>query len=191
LFTKTFTVPKADGPLSFDKNVVVISLAADVIRTIYRHREHGILVDPGGFWLNRSLELVLKDLSALSWFRDHFQSIGTMDLANFVANFAAIIRRLKDHLGAHVLVFNTLTVDPGGLIHNYQFVKNSHAKRRREFNLALVELSRQLDFSIVDVDRAVKRAGIRTQLDFGHAPPAVEPFIAQEAFRVMRELQVF
>src|SRR5438105_1268427 len=63
LFHKTFAVPAEDGPEEFPKTVVVLSTGADVIRTVYRHREHGLLVDPGGVWLSSSLEPILDDPS--------------------------------------------------------------------------------------------------------------------------------
>ena len=39
------------------------------IRTGYRHKEHGFVVDPGGDWLNQSLDAVLNDLASVPVFR--------------------------------------------------------------------------------------------------------------------------
>ena len=161
------------------------------MRTVYQHREHGFLVDPGGAWLNQSLELTLRDLSLATWFRQHFTSVGKFSVAEFVEKFSQVVRLVKKHTGARVLVFNTLTVDPGSQIHNYELVKNCHAIRRREFHLALAELSRTLDFSVIDLDRVLKRAGVRMHVDFGHAPPVFYPLIAQEVVRILRDVGVF
>src|SRR5205807_4769011 len=128
--------------------------------TVYRHREHGLLVDPGGVWLSSSLEPILDDPSAVRWFRENFVSVGRIPVEAFVENFTRIIHLLRSQAGAHILVFNTLTVDPGGTVHNYQFVRNPHALRRREFHVALAELSRKLDFPVIDVDHVLKRAGV-------------------------------
>jgi hypothetical protein len=190
LFEKTFTVPGRDGPEEFPKTVVCLSLGPDLMRTVYRHREYGLLVDPGGAWLNQSLELVLRDLSVATWFRDNFVSVGKLSVDEFVQHFSRVVRLVQSETGAHVMVFNTLTVDPGSLLHCYQLVKNCHAIRRRQFHLALVDLSRELGFSVIDLDRVLKRAGVHIQVDFGHPPPVFNPLIAQEVVRILREREV-
>ena len=130
-----------------------MTIGRDYNRTVYRHREHGFLVDPGGWWLNQSMDSVLGDLATAKWFQQNFVSLGKMSVEDFGENFGKVIKLLKQKTNAHVLVFNHLTLEPGNLTHNYQLVKNSQTVRRMEFNLALVELSRQLDFSIIDMDR--------------------------------------
>lgn len=191
LFEKTFTIPAMSGGEEFSKDVVILSIAPDVARVAYRHKEHGFLVDPGGWWFNRSMDTVLADLSVATWFRQNFESIGRIGVDEFQENFSRIIRLIKERTGAYILVFNIFTVDPGDLVHNYQFVKNSQSLRRREFNHALVELSRRLDFSIVDVDRITKMKGIGPQKDFGHLPVERFPAITEEAFRIMRDVGIF
>jgi hypothetical protein len=191
LFNKTFAVPGFEDVGEFSKDVVIISVGPDVVRTMYRHREKGFLVDPGGGWLNQNMEMVLKDLSVVSWFRKNFQSIGMIPLEEAMANYTQIIQLLKEKVCRHLLVFNTLSIDPGSLTHNYQFVKDCHVKRRLEFNLALVELSRKLDFSVINLDRILKRAGTGQHVDFGHLPPKFSLLTSQEVFRVMHELGVF
>ncbi len=114
--------------------------------------------------------------------------VGRLAVEQFVANFTRVIQLVQRNTNARILVFNTLTVDPGSVTHNYQFVNNCHALRRREFQLALIELSRTLDFSIIDIDLILKRVGVRTQVDFGHPPPAFNALIAQEMVRLFREL---
>lgn len=190
LFDRTFTVPGVPN-LTFAKDVVLLSIAPDVVRTLYRHREHGFLVDPGGWWLNQSLDAVLDDLAVATWFRREFVSVGRIGVDAFAANLRRIIELVRSRTGAHVLVLNVLTVHPGDATHNYQFVRHSPSVRRREFNLALVELSRRLDFSIVDVDRVVKRVGVSRQIDFEHFGVDAFAPVAEEAFRIMRERGVF
>jgi hypothetical protein len=90
------------------------------------------------------------------------------------------------------MVFNLLTVEPSNLTHNYQYVRDPHSLRRREFNMALVELSQKLDFPILDVDRVLKRTGISaTQMDFAHSPAEAYGPVSSQAFGIMRELGVF
>ena len=189
---RSFLVPGLEHLGEFPKKVVILSIAADVVRTLYRHREHGFLVDPGGWWLNRSLDKVLPDLSVATWFQRNFESIGRIAVDAFAENFTKVIELVKQRTDAQILVFNMLTVEPGNPTHNYQFVKNPHWLRRREFYLALVELSRKLDFAIVDVDRILKKVGIlEAQVDFSHFPMEAYRPIGEEAFKIMRDLDVF
>jgi hypothetical protein len=192
LFAKTFTVASPAGPQEFPKNLITLSITADSTRVLYRHKEHGFLVDPGGWWLNQSMERVMADRSSVNWFRENFVKVGRISLEDFADNFSQVVRLLKEKTGAHVMVFNVSAVDPGSKTHCYQFVKDPHNLRRLEFNLALAELSRKLDFPIVDVDRIVKRVGMSNlQVDFGHLPPKAYEPIGREAFGIMRELKIF
>lgn len=191
LFKKSMTITWLHDLEEFPKDVIIMSIGPDVIRTLYRHREHGFLVDPGGWWFNQSMNNVLSDLSVASWFRENFLNVGRISVDGFIENFTKIIQLLKNNTDAHILMFNTLTVEPGNPTYNYQFVRNSLVMRAREFNLALVELSSKLDFSIVDLDRVLKKAGINNQVDYAHFPAELYPLIAKEAFRIMRDLEIF
>ena len=192
IFDDTFVVAGINGPEKFKKNVIILSIAADVTRTVYRHRTHGYLVDPGGWWLNQSMTKILQDLSATLWIKQNFENLGKISVEHFTQNFHDLILRLQSRTQAHILVFNVPTVEPGSQVHNYQLIQNSQEMRRREFNLALVDLSRKLDFAIVDVDRTLKKAGLAdTQLDFAHYPLGMYPLIAQETFRILQDLEVF
>jgi hypothetical protein len=191
LFEKTFTVPGRDDLGGFPKSVVVLSIASDAAgRTLYRHRRHGFLVDPGGGWL-RSLHTALDDLPGVAWFRENFESAGQVSPAAFAENYTRLIRELRDRVGAPVVVFNIFSVEADNPTHNYQCVKRSDVMRWREFNVALAELSRRLDFPIVDLDRTLRRNGVRGQITAAHFTPRANALIAREAFRVLRELGVF
>jgi hypothetical protein len=190
LFNEDFVVPASTGPERFPKTVVVLHIGMDATRTMYRHRQHGFLVDPGGAWL-QSLDAVLGNLPVVAWFRKNFESIGMISVDAFMENYTRIINLLRVRAGAKILVLNTLTIEPGNLTHNYQIVKHPHARRLREFNIALWELSRQLDFAVVDVDRILKCAGTRSQTEFAHFLPQHNLFIAHEAYRIMRDLDIF
>lgn len=191
LFEPTFTVEGANGSEEFPKTAIIMSVGADVIRTLYRHRIHGFLVDPGGFWLNQSMDTVLKDLSVATWFKRNFVSVGKISVEAFADNFTQVVRLIRERTQAHLLVFNVLSLQSGEQIHNYQFVKNPQSMRRREFNLALVELSRKLNFSIIDLDRILRKAGIGDMYDFAHFPNELNLPIAREIFRIMKELEIF
>ncbi len=187
---KTMAVQTALGEEEFGKDVIVMSAGPDLIRTLYRHREHGFLVDPGGWWFNQGMTKVLGELSTAAWFREHFENVGRIGVDEFAGNLAKIIALLKERTDAHILVYNVLTIEPGSQVHDYRLIKNSVTRRAREFNLSLIDLSRQLDIAIVDVDRALKRDGVSGQVDYAHFPPSLYPSVAKEVFRVLRELEV-
>ena len=190
LFEGTFDVPDLPDNREFPKSVVFFSTGSDLARNMYRHRETGLLVDPGGWWLTQPMERVLADSSAVGWFRENFENIGRIGVETFAANHEKIIDLVRKRTGAQVAVLNIPTVEPRKLVHNYQFVRDPLVRRTRDFNVALAELSRKLDFPIVDIDRILRRAGIGGQKDFAHFGPEIYPAVAREAFEVMRDLRV-
>lgn len=188
LFQPTFRIPEG-GTEPFEKDVIVLSMAAGVTRTIYRHREHGILVDPGGWWLGDPLNTVRHDRETLEWFQREFVMCGRMTPAAWAASFEQLVTEIRSRMDAQILVFNTLTVEPRDPTHNYSQRRHPEGVRRRRFLLALAQLSRDLGVHVIDTDRALKGYGIEGQLDFGHYPSAREP-VAEEAYRVLRKLGV-
>lgn len=185
-FEPTFRIEGLPQAGEFTKNVVVLSIASDETRQMYRHREHGFLADPGGWWLNQDLDRVLDDLTAVEWFRKNFKRVGRMTVDEFRKNNARLVGEVRDRLGAEIVYFNTMVVDPGNPTHNYQLVKTAHSVRRREFTIALAELSKDMDVPIVDIDRLLKTAGVDEQVDFAHFPVDRMAPIGAEVHRVLR-----
>jgi hypothetical protein len=191
LFEESFVVQTEDGPEEFPKTVVMIHIGPDSTgRPLYRHRQHGFLVDPGETWLNK-LESILGDMPSLSWFRDTFESIGRVTVEHFVENYTRMIPILRARTGAHVIVFNHLAMMPGDMTHNFQSASHVPSQRWREFNVALIELSRKLDFPVLDMDRILKRAGTGTQMDMAHFLPHQHLFVAREVLRLLNDFGVF
>ena len=191
LFSPTFVLPKLPSLGEFPKTVVVLSLAPNVVRTLYRHRQHGFLVDPGGWWLNQDLNAVMQDSEQVTWFREHFEPVGRLSVDEFAGLFRTLIERVKETARPrHILVSNVLTVEPGDRIHNYQLRRSPEVMRRREFCLALVDLSRELGFHIIDLDRVLKREGIDRQLDFAHFPTDLAGPISADVFGILRTAEV-
>lgn len=191
LFKPNFCVSNGSSFKDFPKQVVILSIASDVTRVMYQHREHGFLVDPSGWWNNQPMDSMLRDLSSANWFRKHFVSLGRMTVEAFVENFTELISQIQRVTNAQILVFNTLTIEPGNINHNYQFVKRPESLRRREFNLALIELSRKLNFWIVDIDKILKQTKTKNMVDFAHFPVELYQPIGQEVFRILEELEIF
>jgi hypothetical protein len=191
LFEPTFPVPEVPNAGDFPKDVVVLTMATDLVRTVYQHREHGFLVDPGGFWLANDIKEALNDLDTVKWLSTTFKKVGKIDLESSVANTRRIIELVRQHTGAEVVVFNSLTVDPGRQVFDYKISHNPHRTRRREFALALVELSREMDFSVIDVDRAIKGMGVSGLGDFVKFATPHMKAIAKEMVNVLQEREVF
>jgi hypothetical protein len=190
LFEEDFSVDVPNGRRRFPKTVVVLSVAPNVVRSVYRDKETGLLVDPGGLWFNRSIAAVLDNPENLRWFRDRFESIGRMSLEVFRATFDRLIREVRQRTRGHIIVFNLLTVEPGVEVHNYQFVRRSLGMRLRSFNLALTALARELDFDIVDIDYITKSIGTDRHIDPFHdgtplAPAAQHPEVAKALFHIL------
>jgi hypothetical protein len=187
-FGPSFDVANVPQAGEFPKSVIVLGIASDEVRQVYRHRELGFLVDPGGWWLNQDLNNVLDDLSAVEWFRTKFRRAGRMSIDDFRKNNTRLVGEIRERTGADVVYYNTMVLDPANPTHNYQLVKTAHSVRRREFAIALAELSRDLDFSIVDVDRILKGAGVKEQVDFAHFPTDRMVPIGADLYRVLKDL---
>src|SRR5207249_7130894 len=93
LFEKDFVVPGRVEPERFPKTVVVLHIGMDATRTLYRHRQHGFLFDPGGAWL-QSIDTVLGDMTKVAWFRKNFESIGMIGVDDFMENYTKITQLL-------------------------------------------------------------------------------------------------
>lgn len=185
LFEPTFTIPAYSELGPFPKSAVILSMGPDVVRTVYRHRESGLLVDPGGWWLNQDMESVLANLDKVNWFRKNFEDIGRIEIDDFYSNYVKIIKALKERTTENILVLNMLDVEPGDPTHTYQLVWNPASKRRREFNLALMDLSRELGFAIVDSDKILKENGVESQVDFAHYTNAAFGPLGTEIHRIL------
>ena len=185
-FEPTFTVRNMPEAGSFPKDVVVMAIGTDETRQMYQHREHGFIIDPGGWWLNQDLGRVLKDLDTVEWFRTNFKRIGRLSLDEFKSNTTRLVAEIDARMGSKILFYNSLALDPASPVHNYQLVKTAHAARRREFTIGLAELSAELGFSIVDIDRILKTMGVEEQVDFAHFPVDRMGPIGAEVFRILK-----
>jgi hypothetical protein len=191
LFEDSFVLPGQEALGRFPMSVLIYSVATDIVgRSLYRHRQHGFLFDPGAGWL-RDLDCFVADPALVKWFHDQFEPIGMIGLDAFVDNLTQMIQVLRARSRVHIVVMNPLSINPGKTTHNYQSIKKSERMRWVAFNIALADLSRELDFPILDMDRTVRRAGIRGQMGPAHFPEDVNRMIAQEAFRIMMDGGVF
>lgn len=186
VFEPTLDLPSfAHPPLNI--GVVVLSLGASIVRSAYRHREDGYLIDPGGYWLGGTTKVNPR---VLEWFNDSFEPVGRLSVDEFCLSLDRLVTEIRVRAGAEVIVLNSLTVEPGDRTHNFQVRRQLEGLRRREFHVAAAELARSSGFRVLDVDRVLKSLGIAEQVDFAHFPESRYPDIAAEGVRILREMEV-
>ena len=126
----------------------------------------------------------------MRWFSDHFERVGHISVEEFAENYRRLIPLIQQETRASVLVFNALEIEPFDNTYDYSDRNVECATRRRRFNIALNELSRELGFHVVDVDRVLKTQGVDRQVDFSHFPVERMRAVAEDALRTLRELEV-
>jgi hypothetical protein len=185
-FVPTFVVPGSDlGAVPV--TITVLSAGADVVRPAYRHKEHGLIIDPGGYWLDGEMLSNERQRQFRSYLAAKFDRIGKLSIDEHRDNFRRLVPELRERTGGDVLVTNVLTIEPGDRTHNYQLRKVPEGARRRQFHIAQAELSAELGYHVVDVDRALKRSRIAGQVDFAHFPREQYPAVAGEAYAALRQ----
>lgn len=186
LFDERFAIPDHPRLGTYPKDVVVLSIGADLSRTLYQHRRDGLLVDPGGWWLNADLTQVLGDLERVRWFSSTFKKLGKISLEAYLDNLGLIVKELRERTGATVIVTNALVVDPGSAAVDYQFANSPATVRRRQFAIGLREAAGDLGFVVMDVDRVAKQVGIAGQADFVHYTADQKQALRHEFVRLVR-----
>lgn len=174
----------------FPKTAIFLSLGPSLVRTVYRHKEHGVLVDPGGWWLSESLKNVRNDDETMTWFQNEFVRVGRDTPEKWAESFARVVEEIRARMDTEIFVFNALSVEPGDPTHSYAVRRSPEGVRRRRFLLALADVSRQLGINVIDADRILKGEGIEGQVDFAHFPTSRFGALAGEGHRVLRELEI-
>jgi len=148
------------GTRLFDNaaDVVVLSIQADVMSRLVRHRSDGHF-----FYPHEADHWQAEDRS---WLVSHYLPAPPLDPQQSMANLAAIVARIRERGNPLVLIYNLSPIVPWDQPHCYEGLSETLAERIHRFNLGLVELSRQTGVSIVDVEAIVARAGVdRVKLD--------------------------
>jgi len=102
------------------------------------------------------------------------------------------VQQLQQRTEAHILIFNTPVIVPGGKrTYNAKMMPGQSPTRQRAFTLALLELAQELNFSVIDLDRIIKKEGVHGQVDFAHWPADKWKPVAQETFETLQDLGVF
>ncbi len=105
---------------------------------------------------------------------------------------AKLVSAIEEKWGAQVLIYNLSPLTPGERTHCWIGAQDSLALRIQRFNLRLAELSAELGFSIVDVDRIVAGAGAdRLKVDLFHLTAEGWRLVAEEVVRILEERGCF
>jgi hypothetical protein len=167
-----------------DADVVVLSLQADLTGSLLRHRRDGYLFFPAN---PQTWSAADRD-----WLRDEFTFSEPLDVETSMRNLAAVVARVRQRSDAPILVYNVSSVVPGEKVRCYQGLDEPLSTRIRRFNLGLIELSRDIGISIIDVDAIVARAGAdRAKLATVHLTAEGCRLVAEEVVCVLDELGCF
>jgi hypothetical protein len=101
----------------------------------------------------------------------------------------AVVRILKDTVGAHVLVANASTVDPGDDRFSYFGTTEEPVSLRvQRLDLLVVLVSHDLGISVIDIDRLIAELGGATHVEsaMSYGPEACAT-IAGEVVRILED----
>jgi hypothetical protein len=155
-----FPIAAQFGTRLFDNaaEVVVLSIQADVMNRLVRHRADGHLFYP--------YEADHWPAPDRAWLVSEYLPEPPLDPQQSMAMLAAIVGRIRERGNPLILICNLSPIVPWDQPHCYEGLGETLAERIHRFNLGLVELSRQTGVSIVDVEAIVARAGVdRVKLD--------------------------
>jgi hypothetical protein len=174
------------GSALFDASdaVVILSIQADVMTRLARHRGDGHLFYPAGVdgW----------GAAERQWLTEHYAPAPPLEPAASMANFEQVIARLRHGGTTRILILNLSPIVPWERVHNHHGLAERLSDRIRRFNLALVDLSRRTGVSIVDVDEVLARNGAdRLKVDAVHLNAEGCRLVAEEVVRILDDLGCF
>jgi hypothetical protein len=164
-------------------DVVVLSLQPDVMNSLARRRGDGHLLLAEG--VSRWSEADRR------WLAEHYEPAGLLTPEQSMEHLRRVIERLHETV-AHVLVYTMSPIVPGERTHSHIGMDETLSWRIRRFNLALIDLSRQVEFSIVDVDTLLARHGAdRLKVDAVHISAEGCRIVAEEVVAILGERGCF
>jgi hypothetical protein len=159
----------------------IFSMQPDLATAMVRHKKEGFLLYP--------FDSERWSAEDKQWLKSDFERIGTLDIAQSMANFTLIIEKLREKSDVPILVYNLSPIIPGEMIHCHQGMGEAYSIRK--FNLGLIELSEQTGVSIIDVDSLLARKGADAlKLDPLHLTAPGYQLVAEEVVRVLGDLGV-
>lgn len=165
-------------------DVVVLSMQSAATNALVRHRRDG--------WLLLPDEVESWTPEARQYLEAECEYAGLAPIEAVFDRLAKLVAVIEEKLRAQVLVYNLSPLTPGERTHCWIGAQDSIALRIQRFNLRLAELSSELGFSIVDVDRVVAGAGAdRVKVDLFHLNAGGWRLVAEEVVRILEERGCF
>lgn len=160
-------------------DIVALSIQGDVTNVLRRHRRDGYTFADTG----------LVSADDQRWFTEECEYLPRCTPRESMVSLVTILDAIRATSKATVLVYNMSPFAPGEKIDSYRGLEDVLSLRIRAYNLALFELANERhDFTIVDVDQIVARAGAdRLKLDFMHYHREGYRLIATEVMRILED----
>jgi hypothetical protein len=166
--------------LAQPSDVVVLSIQADVMNQLSRHRREGFT-----FFAAGSDHWAAEDQQ---WLDDEFTNVGLQAAETSMRRLGSLVEALRARGTPTIIVYNMSSVMPGERILNHRGLEDALSTRIRAFNVALIEAAARLDIAMVDVDSLVARAGAdRLKLDPIHYVRDGYRLMATEVVRIMED----
>ena len=165
-------------------DAIVLSIQPDVAMTLARHKRDGYLFHPWDWasWPEDDRR----------WLRQNFHPVPLLDADASMRNLERVVARIRERSAVPIVLYNVSAIVPGDSTHAYQGLDETLATRIRRFDLAVIDLSRRIGLSVVDVDAIVARAGAdRVKLDVFHLDAEGCRLVANQTVRVLEDLGVF
>jgi len=167
-----------------DADAIILSIQPDTATGLFRHRATGHL-----FYPHDVTGFAAEDQD---WLKAQYEPTGMLPAPQSLANFEAIIAKLRERSDRPILIYNVSAAIPGEIVHCLLGLGETLATRLRRFNLGLAELSEKTGVSIIDVDSLLARHGAdRLKLDAVHLTAEAHRLVAEEVVRVLEDLGLF
>jgi hypothetical protein len=170
--------------LAQDFDAYVLSIMPDVCDRLYRHKREGYLIhtDQHRLWSG----------DAQMWLAHDFEALGLISYAESMANIHELVSKIREISDAPILIYNVSSVMPSESIHCWEGVGETFSTRVKLFNMGLIDVSRDLGISIVDVDRIVALLGASlSKIDQIHLAPNACEAVAKEVVRILSDFELF
>lgn len=163
-----------------EADATILSIQIDVQGAPARHRAESFLFNPEGWetWPRADRK----------WLRAEFEPGRLADPDEALDDLKAVVERLRAASDAPVLIYNLSSLVPGETVHCHTGMDDILSTRIKRFNLGLVDLSRRMDVSIIDVDRIVAMHGAAAmKADTTHLTEPGCRAVAAEVLRVLAD----
>ncbi len=178
--------PGASQVFDWLPRAVIFNLQTEVEQVVWQHAQSGLLAGPPADW-----EMAWS-AGRRARFRQQFRPLGEQTVEAYRGDFLQVARELQSRLDTQIIVLGCSSYDPADRVRNYARSGETGSLRAHRFNLALLELSRQVGLAVVDVDRIIAEMGAGENVSalFSYSA-AARLAIRGELLRVLADLGLF